>query len=267
MHDQKVIHRDLKPDNILFDDDGNVKVCDFGFAIMQSSSSAMLKSHCGTPMYAAPEMFSCDPYIGPPVDVWSLGVILYVMLTGDLPFPAETVAELIVLIQNPVIEFPPCVSRDAMDLIRHMLVANPKRRLRMEQIRSHAWLVVNYLERPVKDTLTKHEEFVNAFELIGLLAEGRQAVTLNYSRKAVLQAINGVVELHDGHVCGGDERCELIVDCSFTEGDTVRTGIDVVPIDDKCVIVMAFRITGTDGRVGQMLFGIEQWLSMFSMSD
>jgi serine/threonine protein kinase len=265
MHDQNVIHRDLKPENILFGDDGSLKVCDFGFAIMQSSSTPLLKSHCGTPMYAAPEMFLCDTYVGPPVDIWSLGVILYVMLSGNLPFPATTVAELIAVIQNPVIEFPPCMSGGAIDLIRHMLVVDPKRRFTIDQIRGHAWFGADYVQRPANDTLTKHEEFVNAFELIGCLAEGRQAVTLNYGRKVVLQAINGVVDMYDGYLCRGEGQSEFVVNCTFNDGDSISTGIDVLAIDDKCVIVTALRIAGTDGRVSQILFGIEQWLSMFCL--
>jgi serine/threonine protein kinase len=267
MHDHNVIHRDLKPENILFGDDGRLKVCDFGFAIIQSSSTPLLKSHCGTPMYAAPEMFLCDTYVGPPVDIWSLGVILYVMLSGNMPFPAKTVAELIAMIQKPIIEFPSYMSGGAIDLIHHMLVVDPKRRFTIDQIRGHIWFAVDYVQRPVNDRSAKHDEFVNAFELIGLLAEGQQAITLNYDREIVLRAINGVVDMHDGCLCRGEGQSEFVINCTFADGDSVRTGIDVLAVDDKCVIVTALRIAGTEGRVKQILFGIEQWLSMFCLSD
>jgi serine/threonine protein kinase len=273
MHEQNVIHRDLKPENILFDEDGRLKICDFGFAIMQSSSTPLLKSHCGTPMYAAPEMFLCDTYIGPPVDVWSLGIILYVMLSGNLPFPATTVAELIAMIQNSVIKFPPFMSRDAIDLIRHMLVVDAKRRFRIEEIRMHTWFMRDSMESESTDPRTKEEEFVNAFELIGLLSEGRQAVTLNYDKNTVVVAMKGVVDMYDGTVCRGERRNEFVIDCTFDEGYSVRTRIDIMSIDDKCVIVRDLGIIGIIGREArerrfkQILFGIEQWLSMFCISD
>jgi serine/threonine protein kinase len=75
----------LKLDNILLDQNKNIKIIDFGFSI-QSKSSAMLKLFCGTPSYMCPEIINRKPYLGPPADMWSIGVIFYTMINGVLPF-------------------------------------------------------------------------------------------------------------------------------------------------------------------------------------
>ena len=84
-HEKGVCHRDLKPENILVDDSGNVKVIDFGFS---ASSRVKLKSFCGTPPFMAPELTKKVPYNGAAVDVWALGIMLYQMIVGKLPFRA-----------------------------------------------------------------------------------------------------------------------------------------------------------------------------------
>lgn len=92
-HRLKIVHRDLKPENILLDDDLNVKIVDFGLS-NEIKDGAFLKTSCGSPNYAAPEVIKGSLYTGPEVDVWSSGVILYVMLCGRLPFENEDVGRL-----------------------------------------------------------------------------------------------------------------------------------------------------------------------------
>lgn len=94
-----MVHRDLKPENILLDSERNVRVADFGFG-NNWHKDRHLTTYCGSPFYAAPEMVSGTPYIGPETDVWSLGVILYVLVCGRLPFDASDLPALFAQIKR-----------------------------------------------------------------------------------------------------------------------------------------------------------------------
>lgn len=89
-HRLKIVHRDLKPENVLLDDDLNVKIADFGLS-NEISDGNFMETSCGSPNYAAPEVIRGAIYPGPEIDVWSCGVILYVMICGRLPFEDESV--------------------------------------------------------------------------------------------------------------------------------------------------------------------------------
>lgn len=94
-HDNMMVHRDLKPENMLLDENNNLKIIDFGFVKTYSKESHMtLKTYCGSYYYCAPEMFAGTPYPGPASDIWSLGVILYVITNGYLPFRSSNVSDL-----------------------------------------------------------------------------------------------------------------------------------------------------------------------------
>ncbi|KAF8311848.1 Pkinase-domain-containing protein [Clavulina sp. PMI_390] len=92
-HSHNIVHRDIKPENVLLDDANNVKLADFGLS-NEIRDGSWLSTSCGSPNYAAPEVISGSLYAGPEIDVWSLGVILYVMLCGRLPFEDEHVPAL-----------------------------------------------------------------------------------------------------------------------------------------------------------------------------
>ncbi|KAK9821307.1 hypothetical protein WJX81_006836 [Elliptochloris bilobata] len=140
-HRRRVIHRDLKPENILMDDACNVKVADFGLAGITTPFSGSLSAACGTPEFTAPEIIRGEEYEGASVDVWSLGVILYELATGRLPFRAATTAALFAAIAAG--SFPPLgsgVSAPLRDLVRQMLVGRAAQRITIDGIRAHAWL-------------------------------------------------------------------------------------------------------------------------------
>ena len=93
-HAKKVVHRDIKLENILLDATGNVKICDFGVSRQLNTGRERMKEQCGTPAYIAPEILMDEGYHGFKVDMWSAGVCLYAMLIGSVPFKASTMSKL-----------------------------------------------------------------------------------------------------------------------------------------------------------------------------
>ncbi|KAI5860297.1 Pkinase-domain-containing protein [Durotheca rogersii] len=154
-HRHKVVHRDLKPENLLLDDNLNVKIADFGLSNIMTDGN-FLKTSCGSPNYAAPEVISGKLYAGPEVDVWSCGVILYVLLVGRLPFDDDHIPSLFSKIQRGVFTVPHWVPSDAASLIRKMLQVNPVQRIVIEDIRDDPWFLKDlpaYLAPPVEEFL------------------------------------------------------------------------------------------------------------------
>lgn len=154
-HRHKVVHRDLKPENLLLDDQLNVKIADFGLSNIMTDGN-FLKTSCGSPNYAAPEVISGKLYAGPEVDVWSCGVILYVLLVGRLPFDDDHIPSLFAKIQRGVFTVPHWIKSEAGDLIRKMLQTNPVQRATIEDIRQDPWFLKDlptYLAPQVEEFL------------------------------------------------------------------------------------------------------------------
>ncbi|XP_045528753.1 uncharacterized protein LOC123717040 isoform X4 [Pieris brassicae] len=138
-HANGVVHRDLKAENLLLDKDMNIKLADFGFSNEYTSGSP-LSTWCGSPPYAAPELFEGRQYDGPKADIWSLGVVLYVLVCGALPFDGGTLSELRSVVVSGKFRIPYFMSQDCEHLIRHMLVVDPDRRLTLRAVGRHRWL-------------------------------------------------------------------------------------------------------------------------------
>uniref|UniRef100_A0A2R5LEX4 non-specific serine/threonine protein kinase n=1 Tax=Ornithodoros turicata TaxID=34597 RepID=A0A2R5LEX4_9ACAR len=138
-HNHKVVHRDLKAENLLLDTNMNVKLADFGFSNFFSANNH-LTTWCGSPPYAAPEVFEGKRYIGPEIDVWSLGVVLYVLVCGALPFDGSNLQVLRSRVLSGRFRIPYFMSSDCENLIRKMLVLEPSKRLSIEQIKRHRWV-------------------------------------------------------------------------------------------------------------------------------
>ncbi|XP_047449428.1 serine/threonine-protein kinase SIK3 homolog isoform X3 [Mugil cephalus] len=138
-HCRNIVHRDLKAENLLLDHNLNIKIADFGFSNIFSRGQ-LLKTWCGSPPYAAPELFEGKEYDGPKVDIWSLGVVLYVLVCGALPFDGSTLQNLRARVLSGKFRIPFFMSTDCEYLIRHMLVLEPSRRLSMEQICKNKWM-------------------------------------------------------------------------------------------------------------------------------
>ncbi|KAK3335684.1 hypothetical protein B0T19DRAFT_364263 [Cercophora scortea] len=153
-HSFNICHRDLKPENILLKGNGQVKIADFGMAALHQGPSHQLKTACGSPHYAAPELLRHHPYKGPAVDIWSMGVILFAMLSGRLPFDNDDLNVMLMHAKNCQYTMPSDLSREAKDLIRRILVAQPAHRITMKQMWRHA-LIKKY------DYMDKHQEWID----------------------------------------------------------------------------------------------------------
>ncbi|ODV60320.1 carbon catabolite-derepressing protein kinase [Ascoidea rubescens DSM 1968] len=142
-HRHKIVHRDLKPENLLLDSKLNVKIADFGLSNIMTDGN-FLKTSCGSPNYAAPEVISGKLYAGPEVDVWSCGVILYVMLCGRLPFDDEFIPALFKKISSGIFTIPPYLSDNAKNLLHKMLVVDPINRITTQEIMEHDWFKIDF---------------------------------------------------------------------------------------------------------------------------
>lgn len=138
LHKLGICHRDLKPENLLMDDYNNIKIVDFGLSNIYKPGET-LKTACGSPCYAAPEMVAGKRYDGLSADIWSCGVILYAMVCGYLPFEDPKTNLLYKKILNAEYTIPDFVSPDCADLIRKILNTDPAQRYTLTDIKSHTW--------------------------------------------------------------------------------------------------------------------------------
>ena len=162
-HRHGIVHRDLKPENLLLDANNNIKIADFGLANMMSDGD-FLKTSCGSPNYAAPEVISGNLYAGPEVDVWSSGVILYALLCGSLPFDDENITALFKKIKEGKYSLPSFLSKGARDILKRILTVHPIKRATIDSIMKHEWYLHDlpvYLEELASSKLNETKEIVD----------------------------------------------------------------------------------------------------------
>lgn len=183
-HSRGVYHRDLKPENLLVDEKGNLKVSDFGLSALpdQLRQDGLLHTTCGTPAYVAPEVILRKGYDGAKADIWSCGVILFVLLAGYLPFHDANLVLLYKKIYKAEYKFPSWISRDVRRIIANILIPDPRARVSIPQLTETGWFrkdlkyetaqfVSDDMDRNIDDVdsaLESKPTCLNAFDIIAL---------------------------------------------------------------------------------------------------
>ncbi|KAG0266125.1 serine/threonine-protein kinase KIN2 [Linnemannia exigua] len=142
-HRNSIVHRDLKIENILISKSGNIKIIDFGLSNLYSPRSH-LSTFCGSLYFAAPELLNAKVYTGPEVDVWSFGIVLYVLVCGKVPFDDQSMPALHAKIKRGFVEYPAWLSNDCRHLLSKMLVTVPSQRATMAEVLAHPWMNKSY---------------------------------------------------------------------------------------------------------------------------
>ncbi|XP_055838993.1 serine/threonine-protein kinase MARK2 isoform X19 [Episyrphus balteatus] len=183
-HQKRIIHRDLKAENLLLDSELNIKIADFGFS-NEFTPGSKLDTFCGSPPYAAPELFQGKKYDGPEVDVWSLGVILYTLVSGSLPFDGSTLRELRERVLRGKYRIPFYMSTDCENLLRKFLVLNPAKRASLETIMSDKWMNMGFEDEELKPYIEPKQDLADPKRIEALVAMG-------YNRQEIENSLSQV---------------------------------------------------------------------------
>ncbi|KAF2804978.1 Pkinase-domain-containing protein [Mytilinidion resinicola] len=146
-HRNSIVHRDLKIENILISKTGDIKIIDFGLSNLFSPRSH-LKTFCGSLYFAAPELLQAKQYTGPEVDIWSFGIVLYVLVCGKVPFDDQSMPQLHAKIKKGHVDYPPWLSAECRNLIHKMLQTDPLQRVTLSEIMNHPWITKGFNSPP-----------------------------------------------------------------------------------------------------------------------
>lgn len=178
VHKYKIAHRDLKPENLLLTENKLLKLIDFGLSNNYSTNNPLLKTPCGSPCYAAPEMLQGKRYNGLMIDIWSTGIILYAMVNGFLPFEDDNNTILYKKILECKLYFPFQLSDVVLDMIHKILNTNPDKRITLEEIKKHELYLMG------QKTLLRKEIKFDKQRLVNLSLEKMKS--LGFSKSEIL---------------------------------------------------------------------------------
>ncbi|XP_074862016.1 serine/threonine-protein kinase MARK2 isoform X9 [Carettochelys insculpta] len=182
-HQKFIVHRDLKAENLLLDADMNIKIADFGFS-NEFTFGNKLDTFCGSPPYAAPELFQGKKYDGPEVDVWSLGVILYTLVSGSLPFDGQNLKELRERVLRGKYRIPFYMSTDCENLLKKFLILNPSKRGTLEQIMKDRWMNVGHEDDELKPYMEPLPDYKDP-------RRTELMVSMGYTREEIQESLVG----------------------------------------------------------------------------
>ncbi|CCW45975.1 Serine/threonine-protein kinase par-1 [Caenorhabditis elegans] len=206
LHSKNIIHRDLKAENLLLDQDMNIKIADFGFSNTFSLGNK-LDTFCGSPPYAAPELFSGKKYDGPEVDVWSLGVILYTLVSGSLPFDGQNLKELRERVLRGKYRIPFYMSTDCENLLKKFLVINPQRRSSLDNIMKDRWMNVGYEDDELKPFIEPPKDQIDEQRIEKLI----QIFQLGFNKAAILESVEKekFEDIHATYLLLGERKSDM----------------------------------------------------------
>ncbi|XP_008651111.1 CBL-interacting protein kinase 21 isoform X1 [Zea mays] len=284
-HEKGVCHRDLKPENVLVDAKGNIKVSDFGLSALPQNQrkDGLLHTTCGSPNYIAPEVLLNKGYDGSVSDVWSCGVILYVMLTGSLPFDDQNMVVLYQKILKGNAHIPKWLSQGAQDLLRKILDPNPITRVDVDGIRAHDWFKqgyapsapfnddeedinvdeedsLNMTENGIQDKIAINQ--INAFQLIGMsscldlsgffekedASERKIRFASNYPPAYLFEKIESIVRKMGFQVHKSNGKLKVIQDCkglaNLRGKESLLISAEVFEINESLYVVELKKSSG-----------------------
>ncbi|XP_010914779.1 CBL-interacting protein kinase 1 [Elaeis guineensis] len=306
-HDKGVFHRDLKPENVLLDAEGNIKISDFGLSALpqQFGNDGLLHTTCGSPNYVAPEVLANRGYDGAKSDIWSCGVILYVILTGYLPFDDRNLAVLYQKIFKGEFQIPKWLSPGARNMIRRILDPNPCTRINVAQIKEDGWFKQDYIpvmpeeEEEEEDKSSDDESFsikevaetnehgniythINAFELIGMsssldlsgffekedVSERKIRFTSTYSPKDLFERIEDIVTGmgFQVHKCHG--KLKVMQQCTgSTTPQSLSVAAEVFELSPSLYVVELRKSHGDSSLYRQLCAKLSDDLGVCSSSQ
>ena len=197
IHSKNIVHRDIKPENILLNKDNIIKIIDFGLSNYYNENM-LLSTLCGSPSYSSPELLSGEKYNGFSVDIWSIGITLYAMIYGCLPFGDKNNKVLFKKISECNIGYPnySCVSLVAKDLLKKILIKDPKKRLNLNQIKQHPFYLKGrhiykkmFPNEQVEKPLNKKKDKIDNYEIINNIIKKAKS-NLKYFRNNNINDIN-----------------------------------------------------------------------------
>lgn len=254
-HSREVYHRDLKPENLLLDENENLKVTDFGLSALWQSrrQDGLLHTTCGTPAYVAPEVINKKGYDGAKADIWSCGVVLFVLLAGYLPFQDSNLMEMYRKISKGDFKFPQWFSPEVRKLLSKILDPNPSTRLTVAKIIENSWFKKGF--KPVESPQPRREEdemvslgnIQNAFESDSESTSEKRDESTNTMKPTCLNAFD-IISLSQGFDLSGlfEKDSNHKPESRFT---TTKPASAIVSKLEEIAKMESFKVKKKDGLV------------------